>query len=77
MEEFVNRSMKDASWKRKAIAAFITSSYKESFFEEAMKHISIEAEAFINTIRKDADKRITAIKDELHEMGYDEKANKI
>ena len=77
MEEFVNRSMKDASWKRKAIAAFITSSYKESFFEEAMKHISIEAEAFINTIRKDADKRITAIKDELHEMGYDEKANQI
>ena len=67
----------DVRVKREAIAAFITSSYKESFLEEAMKHISIEANAFISKTRQKADESISAINDELRSMGYDEKANKL
>ena len=77
MEKFVKDSAKDASWKRKAIAAFITSTYKESFLEEAMKHLSIEAQSFIRSTRTDADNRIKTITDELRDMGYDENANKL
>ena len=77
MDKMVKSTMFDASWKRKAIAAFITSSYKESYLEEAMKNLSIEAKDFISKTRQKADESISAINDELREMGYDEKANKL
>ena len=77
MDKMVKSTMFDASWKRKAIAAFITSSYNESYLEEAMKNLSIEAKDFISKTRQDAEKRIKEINDELREMGYDEKANKL
>ena len=77
MDKMVKSTMFDASWKRKAIAAFITSSYKESYLEEAMKNLSIEAKDFISKTRQKADESISAINDELREMGYDEKGNKI
>ena len=67
----------DVRVKREAIAAFITSSYHESFLEEAMKHLSIEAKDFITKTRQKADESISAINDELRSLGYDEKANKL
>ena len=65
------------SWRRKAIASFFTGQQHEGFLEEAMKHLSIEARSFIDTTRNMAGKRIQDINEELHELGYDENANKI
>lgn len=72
-----NKIHDDVRMKREAIAAFITSSYKESFLEEAMKHISIEARDFITKTRQKAEASIKDIHEELRSMGYDEKANKL
>ena len=77
LERFIIDRALDDSWKRKAIATFITSIYKESYLEEAMKHLSIEAKAFISDTRFKAENRIKEINDELREMGYDENGNKI
>lgn len=77
MERFVIDNALDDSWKRKAIAAFITSTYNESYLEEAMVNISVEARAFISDIRFKAENRIKEISDELRELGYDEKGNKL
>lgn len=77
LERFIIDRALDDSWKRKAIATFITSIYNESYLEEAMKHLSIEAQAFISDTRFKAENRIKEINDELREMGYDEKGNKI
>lgn len=77
LERFIIDRALDDSWKRKAIATFITSLYNESYLEEAMKHLSIEAQAFISDTRFKAENRIKEINDELREMGYDEKGNKI
>jgi hypothetical protein len=42
-----------------------------------MKHLSIEAQAFIRDTRFKAENRIKEINDELRGMGYDEKGNKL
>lgn len=77
MELILHKTMSDSSWKRCAIARFIQSANHESYLEEAMKNLSIEAKDFISKTRKDADKRIQDINDELRSMGYDENANKL
>lgn len=77
MEQILNKTASDDSWKRCAIAHFIQSGYHESYLEEAMKHLSIEAKDFISKTRQKAESSIKEINDELREMGYDEKANKL
>ncbi len=77
MEQILNKTASDDSWKRCAIAHFIQSGNHESYLEEAMKHLSIEANDFIRKTRQEAEASIKEINDELREMGYDEKANKL
>lgn len=77
MEQILQKTMSDSSWKRCAIARFIQSPNHESYLEEAMKQLSIEAKDFISKTRKKADESISKINDELREMGYDEKGKKI
>ena len=77
MELILHKTMFDSSWKRCAIAHFIQSPNHESYLEEAMKQLSIEAKDFITKTRKKAESTIKEINDELHSMGYDENANKL
>lgn len=78
MQDFLNRHVSDQRWKRKAIVEYIESAQsKSSMFSDVVSHLSIEVEDFANKTRQDAEKRIKEINDELREMGYDEKANKL
>lgn len=65
------------TWTRRAIASYIFGEHKQSYLVEAASQISGGVEAEIAGIRKKAQERIEAINDELREMGYDEKGNKI
>ena len=65
------------SWMRRAIASFIFKEHKQSFLCEAAGQFSPAASADIKAIRRDADKRIDSINEELREMGYDENGNKL
>ena len=75
MDKFFNE--RNYSWMRRAIASFIFKEYKQSYLAEAAGHISIAAHADIQALRREADKRIDTINDELREMGYDQKGNKL
>lgn len=75
MKDFIRRKPDDGSWMRQAIAGFLTSSRKESYLEEAMHHLSIEAHVFISDTRSKARERIEQIDGELREMGFDENGN--
>ena len=77
MERILHKTMFDSSWKRCAIAHFIQSPNHESYLEEAMKQLSIEANDFITKTRQKAEESIKDINDELRSMGYDENANKL
>ncbi len=78
MQDFLDRHVSNQSWKRKAIVEYIESAQsKDSMFSDLVCHLSIEVEDFANKTRKDAEKRCSEITDELRELGYDEKANKL
>lgn len=64
-------------WMRRAIARFLHKAYNNSYMEEALRQLDPLAAPTFSKIRSDADKRIKDIHDELHELGYDEKANKL
>ncbi len=64
-------------WMRLAIVNFINSSCHETYYIEAVSQQDPLAQPFIQKTRKDAEKRIQDINDELRELGYDEHANKI
>lgn len=64
-------------WLRKAIASFIQSPYKETFFAEAMCQIDPLAKPFMDGKRREANQRINDINEELRSLGYDEKGNKL
>lgn len=64
-------------WMRRAIARFLNKAYNNSYMEEALRQLDPLAAPTFSKIRKDADKRIKDIHDELRELGYDEHANKL
>ena len=65
------------SWMRHAIASFVFKECKQSFLCEAARQFSPAASADIKAIRREAQKRIDSINEELHEMGYDENGNNL
>lgn len=78
MQDFLKTHANDNRWKRKAIVEYIESSMsKPSMFSDLVRHLSIEVEDFANRTRQEAQTRIQSINDELREMGYDEKGNKL
>lgn len=76
VQEFRKNHLGDR-WMRLAIAKFLNKAYNNSYFEEAITQLDPLAQPTFQKIRKDADKRIQDIHEELHELGYDEKGNKI
>lgn len=78
MQEFLSRHVSDQGWKRKAIVNYMESAHsKSSMFFDVVSHLSIEVKDFADKIRQKAEKRISEINDELREMGYDERGNKL
>ena len=76
IQEFRNNHLGDR-WMRLAIAKFLNKAFNNSYFEEAIKQIDPLAAPTFSKIRKEADERIESIHEELHELGYDEKGNKL
>lgn|GEM_PF-4605569 len=67
----------DNRWMRRAIAKFVNDSNHDSYLRELITRLDPLAAPTFSKIRKDSDKRIRDIHDELHELGYDERANKL
>lgn len=62
-------------WMRHAISDFVAT--RSDCMRELITQLDPLAQPTFQKIRKDADKRIQDIHEELHELGYDEKGNKI
>ena len=62
-------------WMRHAISDFVGT--RSDCMRELITQLDPLAQPTFQKIRKDADKRIQDIHEELHELGYDEKGNKI
>ena len=62
-------------WMRQAISDFVAK--RDDCMRELITQLDPLAQPTFSKIRKEADERIESIPEELHELGYDEKGNKL